>query len=73
MAIETLTKLYRLADMAETIDCHPATLQRAIREGKLEAVKIGNGYRVSREAVWAWLQSETSDQSKAEEENEAIG
>ena len=47
---------FTLAEAAALLSCHPETLRRAIREGELQAAKLGRGYRISRldlEAFWS--------------------
>lgn len=46
---------FTLAEAAELLSCHKETLRRAIRNGELQAAKLGRGYRISRldlEAFW---------------------
>jgi excisionase family DNA binding protein len=38
---------YTVEQISSMLDIHPKTIQRYIREGKLQAVKIGKGWRVS--------------------------
>ncbi len=39
---------FTLTEAAELLSCHPDTLRRAIRAGKLKAGKIGKDYRISK-------------------------
>jgi excisionase family DNA binding protein len=43
---------------ARRVGCHPTTVLRAIQRRELEAVRLGarGNYRISREALEAWLQ-----------------
>lgn len=46
---------YTLGEAAELLSCHKETIRRAIKDGNLQAAKLGRGYRVSRvdlEAFW---------------------
>jgi excisionase family DNA binding protein len=46
---------YTLGEAAELLSCHKETIRRAIKDGSLQAAKLGRGYRVSRfdlEAFW---------------------
>ena len=38
---------YTVEQVSERLQMHPKTVQRYIREGKLHAVKVGKGWRVS--------------------------
>ena len=38
---------YTVEQIAQKLQMHPKTVQRYIREGKLRAVKVGKGWRVS--------------------------
>lgn len=48
-----------LAEIAETYRISVRTLLRYIEQGELEALKIGRGYRVTREQLAAWLERRT--------------
>ena len=46
---------FTLAEAAELLSCHRETLRRAIRNGELQAAKLGRGFRISRfdlESFW---------------------
>lgn len=46
---------FTLSEAAEVLSCHRETLRRAIRNGELQAAKLGRGFRISRsdlEAFW---------------------
>lgn len=42
-----MEKYYSVEQIAEMIDLHPKTIQRYIREGRLNAQKIGKSWRVT--------------------------
>ncbi len=47
--------IFTLAEAAELLSCHRETLRRAIRNGDLQAAKLGRGFRISRfdlESFW---------------------
>ncbi|GAA4207494.1 helix-turn-helix domain-containing protein [Actinocatenispora rupis] len=49
---------YRVKQVAELLDVHPATVYRAIESGRLAALRIGagrGGLRVTRDALDAFL------------------
>lgn len=39
---------FTLAEAAQLLNCHSETLRRAIRDGSLQAARLGRGYRLSR-------------------------
>ena len=46
---------FTLGEAAVLLSCHKETLRRAIMEGRLQAAKLGRGYRISRmdlQAFW---------------------
>jgi excisionase family DNA binding protein len=49
-----------VAEVADELRCSEPTIRRRIRDGDLEAVKLGHGrnslVRVSRDAIGAWLE-----------------
>ena len=52
------TRVYRVKAVAEMLDVHPATIYRAIADGRLDAYKIGSGrgaLRVPSQALTAFL------------------
>ena len=42
-----MNQYYTVEQISEMLDIHVKTIQRYIREGKLQAVKIGKGWRVT--------------------------
>ena len=46
---------FTLGEASQLLSCHKETLRRAITEGRLQAAKLGRGYRISRmdlQAFW---------------------
>ena len=46
---------FTLGEASALLSCHKETLRRAIMEGRLQAAKLGRGYRISRmdlQAFW---------------------
>jgi len=62
-ADETRTNLLTIPQVADELDCHPATVRRAIHAGRLAAAKVqgdhGLTWRVAPEALQDYLRSET--------------
>lgn len=54
-------KLYKLNDVRKFIGVGEKTLQGYAREGKLKAVKIGNSWRVTEDALREFLKTEKKD------------
>lgn len=56
---ETGMKEYHdIKSVAKELRVHPETLRRAIRGKRLAASRIGRGYRVTEQAVEAYLESQ---------------
>lgn len=51
---------YTVEQISEMLDIHPKTIQRYIREGKLRAVKIGKGWRVTGHDLSAFTEQAAS-------------
>lgn len=49
---------YTVEQIAEMLKMHPKTIQRYIREGKLNAVKIGKGWRIGGHDLSVFMESE---------------
>ena len=61
-AEEILTeKLYTTASAAEALLLQPATVIRAIKEGKLQAYRVGRDYRITRAQLLAWIELSTAE------------
>lgn len=46
--------------VAETLQVHWQTVLNYIKNGKLKAVKLGKGYRISKEALQEFIKSNTT-------------
>jgi len=48
-----MDKVYKVKEVAEKLRTHPIIVYKLIKEGKLEAIRIGKlkGFRVSEEAL----------------------
>ena len=65
------SKYYSVAKVAEILKIHEKTVQRYIREGKLQAVKVGKAWRISGHDLSSFLEQnsttlsvETSEQAE---------
>jgi excisionase family DNA binding protein len=50
-----MSRLLTITKAAEQFDCHPETLRRAIRAGKLACYRFGGAVRLSPEHLQAWM------------------
>ena len=50
---------YTVEQIAQMLQMHPKTVQRYIREGKLRAVKVGKGWRISGHDLSVFTEGET--------------
>lgn len=62
------TDFHTVEQISEMLNIHPKTIQRYIREGRLRAVKVGKGWRVSGHDLSAFLEANGArgDDGKAE-------
>lgn len=51
-------RLYSLAEAEDIVGLTSQTLKRHIKAGKLEAVKIGNRWKVTRDALERYIRGE---------------
>jgi excisionase family DNA binding protein len=57
-------KYYTVDQIAGMIDMHPKTIQRYIREGRLNAQKIGKGWRVTGHDLSTFVEGTDRNQNK---------
>lgn len=55
-----LVEGFKVETVAASLDVHPKTLYRAIRDGKLECVRIGRAVRVTRDQLDRYLRRASS-------------
>ena len=51
---------YTVAQVAKLLKVHWQTVLNYIKSGKLEAVKLGKGYRISQSAINVFIKKNTS-------------
>lgn len=51
----TTMKFYTVAEVAAMVSAHPRTIQKAVRQKKLHAYKVGRDYRISEDDIVEWL------------------
>jgi len=54
--------LFSAAEVAEILDIHPRTVNEYVREGKLKAIQMGGGWKISERALRAFVRDQTQDQ-----------
>ena len=52
-------KYYTVDEVAAMLQTTPSTIARAIRAGRLQAVKIGQTYRVTQDWIDAFIKAQT--------------
>ena len=60
--VSKLEKLLTVEEVAELLNVHTITVQRAIQKGDLIAAKIGRVYRISPEDLQAYIDSKKGAQ-----------
>lgn len=60
MKRSSMEKHLTVAEVAERLQVHWQSVLTYIKNGELEAVKLGRGYRISEEAVEAFIKSRTT-------------
>lgn len=57
--INIVKDYYTVEQISNMLNIHPKTIQRYIREGKLRAVKIGKGWRITGHDLSAFVESDS--------------
>jgi excisionase family DNA binding protein len=67
--------VYTIRELAVILDLHPAVLQKAIRQGELQANFIGGsaGYRILHDQVIKWLKSRGREPAITNPDHDAKG
>lgn len=55
-----MEKYLTVTEVAERLQVHWQSVLTYIKNGELEAVKLGRGYRISEEAIEAFIKSRTT-------------
>jgi len=56
MPVTTPPKVYTVEEVAELLRVNPMTVYRAVRSGDITAFKIGSSWRITEEALNAFMQ-----------------
>ncbi len=54
--------LFSAAEVADILDIHPRTVNEYVREGKLKAIQMGGGWKISERALRSFVRDQTQDQ-----------
>ena len=57
MIVDQEKMTYTVDEAAEVLNCHPQTLRRAVRNGSLQAAKVGKAFTISRSDLEAYYQA----------------
>jgi excisionase family DNA binding protein len=61
---------YTVEQVSNTLNIHPKTIQRYIREGKLRATKIGKGWRITGHDLSTFIESNNYPSTTSENHSE---
>lgn len=64
VTIMVIPKFYTVQEVANILQVHWQSILTYIKDGKLEAVKLGKGYRISETAVKEFLASQSTKEKK---------
>lgn len=53
-----------LKEVSELLNVHPLTTRKLIIDGKLEAIKLGRAYRISKKALDEFIQKQSTKRKK---------
>ena len=56
--------LFSAVEVAEILDVHPRTVSEYVREGRLKALQLGGGWKISESALRAFVRDQTQDQAQ---------
>lgn len=57
-------ELFSAAEVADVLDVHPRTVNEYVREGKLKALQVGGGWKISERALRAFVRELTTDHAQ---------
>lgn len=53
-----------LKEVSELLNVHPLTTRKLILDGKLEAIKLGRAYRISKKALDEFIKKQSTKRKK---------
>ena len=57
-------ELFSAAEVADVLDVHPRTVNDYVREGKLKAIQVGGGWKISERALRSFVRDLTTDEAQ---------
>src|SRR5919106_387777 len=57
-------ELFSAAEVADILDIHPRTVNEYVRDGKLKAIQVGGGWKISERALRAFVRELTTDHAQ---------
>jgi excisionase family DNA binding protein len=57
-------ELFSAAEVADILDIHPRTVNDYVRDGKLKAIQVGGGWKISERALRAFVRELTTDHAQ---------
>jgi excisionase family DNA binding protein len=57
-------ELLSAAEVADILDIHPRTVNEYVRDGKLQAMQVGGGWKISERALRSFVRDLTTDQAQ---------
>lgn len=59
-----MRKFYTVQEVADTLQVHWQSILNYIKNGKLEAIKLGKGYRISEQALEKFIADRSTRKKK---------
>ena len=57
-------ELFSAAEVADVLDVHPRTVNDYVRDGKLKAIQVGGGWKISERALRSFVRDLTTDEAQ---------
>src|SRR6266508_1574192 len=57
-------ELFSASEVADILDIHPRTVNEYVRDGRLKAIQVGGGWRISERALRAFVRELTTDHAQ---------
>jgi len=57
-------ELFSASEVAEILDIHPRTVNEYVRDGRLKAIQVGGGWKISERALRAFVRELTTDHAQ---------
>lgn len=70
--MSTTQQVFTIEKAAALLECHPETVRREIREGRLKAARIGRDYRISRHQLEEYWRAQGGGQLFEDEREDVV-